>query len=1215
MKPDRGSGAATPMAKLLEVVEELTARNEVMSAVEAVRQATSGTLWHDTAIILSQRVHQLENDRIQGALTQEQFSARELAIARDILSAVRKWAREENGDETPAVVARTQARIRETMEAATLQGALPELLRMLGTLGQHSVGQLSLAPTPPLLTPPPPTPGAVERPTVRKAIIDALVAHSLVVVKGSSGSGRTQAALQVVNGQPSTWVRLRKLKAEDAARRIAQAAQHAAQQGHAMLVLDDVPRMSVGDELCEQLLALRGERFRCLLTTAEDLPERLRRDLGEAVSIYPLPPFSKAEVLGLLQKAGAPETELTLEKLEFFKGLTRNHPELLRMLVDYLQRRSWSYDDKTLRALLSRAFAEQTQQDVLRYLKESVTDEAARRLLYRLDLVLETIGREHVDAVAGVEPAITAPYEKLDDVRGNWVEDEAPDKWVLSPMIEGVGRKQLTPDESLQVHLRLAELILNRTSIDADDLTVAVIHLLGANDSRAGHLLVFGLASYLEQRPKHARPPPLFVNMYRDKELPEGFTAASKALIRAFHLRLDDREGRDGGRALPELVAFVRAGMDDESLAPPDVFALFVAASLAGPLRAQTDGRTAVELTRAVFHIARRLPPQAREHAPEVEKMLRAVPWLCGAALRDCDALEAWAAFLRETPREYLFPMSDIAEEGAFLIPRLVVVGEADRKHPDWGGLDAVLRALEEVGAEKEIPLVAASACAARVIMEAEYRSNVPQAREIAEKGLERYGANQSAEWILREALGMQLADARAEDEAIRELSRVIEIKVPFAGIYRARATLRLSKLLRARDPAQSVAIARQAVAYVKGEKHMSDAERVRALGELAIALAEVEGVKASYDTWSEATTLLLATPLETDADRGLFSVFGHAIGYFMGIAVSGVAPETISGGDTYVKPEAGFFLADTTRAAQVYQPGKNALLPTQLQMFAEAVGRADAVLAWGERAMEMLDATGNRNTRGLLVRTVLPFYLHRLDFDKAADTALAAGEMIAARPMPSGRPVASAAERLEWFTRENLVLPAFLKAATLRLNGAPEADAFARKLVAFCRERARVSRESSWTLAADVADRALLQSIDIAMMKGFQTRPSVVDETGLESLRRLVLTLASDCPPIRALQEQLPVFQHFFSSGRSTVPMAQLVIFPFVLSYWNRLFERSRFQFTPPKLLAQALDSARTKGGEAGVRMIFAAVLQSLSITPPVFVRDWLRSEEGGRG
>jgi len=460
--------------------------------------------------------------------------------------------------------------------------------------------------------------------------------------------------------------------------------------------------------------------------------------------------------------------------------------------------------------------------------------------------------------------------------------------------------------------------------------------------------------------------------------------------------------------------------------------------------------------------------------------------------------MRAWRSLLDELSPDQIQKSVAAAEDFAFevmhVVPRFAVLHRENGTTADAASLDAALAELEAVAVTKALPLLAAGARAARIVAYGEVLKDIDRARTLAAEGLAMYANDPDAEFLIRDAIGTQLAFVGDSAGALRELTAAVALPAKIAPMDRVHALLRVSLLLP--TPESSVQAAQQALKYALFEVRLPRSERVRAYAVLALALEE-KGDADAFGVWADGARELLAETGRDVTYQGMVALFGHALGYYMSMATSGRPPD-VETGKPYERPTREYFLRDFSRAAPAYTKERRPVLGAQLEMYASARGDEIAATEWAEIATNLAEAEADSKTRALLCRTVLPFQLR--SYALAAAIGFAA-DTATAFQIPGKSP--------ETIARQLVLLSAYMRAATAYLQRAPLADSAAQELAGACRDRANATGDEAWKLVADVVDSSLIPSIRSPSLAVLLIEAGNSGDSALEGMARIATSLS----------------------------------------------------------------------------------------------------------
>src|SRR5262249_36137378 len=156
-------------------------------------------------------------------------------------------------------------------------------------------------------------------------------------------------------------------------------------------------------------------------------------------------------------------------------------PLLLATTAEFLAGRGWQYREDEIDALLRGDHTERVMPEVIERLIRSLA-EPPRELLYRLTLPIGSFERSDVMALAGVEPAVDRPRERLNDLLGTWVQRDTDRRFTVSPLVRPLGQTELAAKVRNRCYRELADLITGKGGMNAYEAERAVLYNLAARE-------------------------------------------------------------------------------------------------------------------------------------------------------------------------------------------------------------------------------------------------------------------------------------------------------------------------------------------------------------------------------------------------------------------------------------------------------------------------------------------------------------------------------------------------------------------------------------------------------------------------------------------------------------------------------------------------------------------------------------------------------------
>jgi hypothetical protein len=309
---------------------------------------------------------------------------------------------------------------------------------------------------------------------------DALNAHSLGILTGSTGLGKTIIARFAAAQDGGNWrlVDLRGLAGVTIADRLTAVLASLSDIDAGGLILDDLDKWSddsVRRSLSRLLGALRRRKLSCLVTSHSEPSPSFIVDIRAAPSaIVPVPYLSTEEIGELIAEVGQ-DVRLWSPIVQLMSG--GGHPQLVQASIAVLEGKGWPKAEFANLIVGTPPEIEQERAIARQRLIEALPD-AVRALLYRLSIIAGQMDRGLALAVAGVEPTVERPGEALERLIGPWVDRLAGNQLRVSPLVVNAGIEILSPVEIIAVRHQVVEFLMRGGNINVGDSDTILLHAL-----------------------------------------------------------------------------------------------------------------------------------------------------------------------------------------------------------------------------------------------------------------------------------------------------------------------------------------------------------------------------------------------------------------------------------------------------------------------------------------------------------------------------------------------------------------------------------------------------------------------------------------------------------------------------------------------------------------------------------------------------------------
>ena len=998
---------------------------------------------------------------------------------------------------------------------------------------------------------------------------------------------------------------------------------------NAHIVLDDLPAIS-GDDAVSEGLRLLGDAchqcgVRVLSTSRFRLPTSVSANLAvQSLLEIPVPTFSDVEAGELLLAHGAPESFISAHRIRFINGVTVGHPLLLTLAARFLHGKNWQLGDEELGGLLRGDHAVGIIDEVVRRLCQTLED-TERELLYRISLASGAIGEDVALLLAAVAPPIMRPKECLAGLLGAWVQREADQKLIVSPVVRGIGKGNLEAVAFRGCHSVLGEQIM-RGRMSPWDAELAIGHFVQAEDyGRAGTLFLI-----LLNRLRECQPLPELgsaLSMWSDMPLPREMDLGLKIMIRASQFWVFPRYGRSDTYVLRDLDVLMGQVTRNQAWYARGV-AMLATAFLSG----RDFSRTIRYLTQSISvqggGDGRRAFPLSRGRR-FVELL-----WTLIVNIQSEAHLNMWLTLvesLSADERNAVMASNDAVLGCVVLADRLMLLESRKRGgQQHWPG---VLQASQRL--QKRADLLGwehLSACALRteVNIHGEYLKDAEACEPAVRAFVDDESNSEQAKSLVSGMYGKMLVVPGKYERALPWLDYAIKRPnehLPNVSMF---TLLAAAKCCAGDKHGKAIAYAQGAAEIARTKHGVRDIDAAKAFGELAIALVVAnptrEGAIQAYPAWAEAARSLLGVTKRDEEWKDIFVLFGHIHGFLFLLATTGVPPDHTMFGEGYVAPSQGlFFTTHPGRIGLFRESSVPSIMWTQSR-YALSAGDEGSASEWLRRAADEIATMPLTFITASVRRDLVPDLLCVDEFAEAIEAGLRASEVLAAvgsptsmsgEAIPPDTPLEDLIGSLspdhrklvDQFAIISAVVPAFFRIAFVALSDRDTARQHARQLAALCRQVADGAADSQyWTGAAEVLEK-VAEDASLREILGLSNSFDATAYRALRALGYLASTLAGD--PESAFVAQLAVMESLFSWYPTDSVTYVKLLLPYIEAFWTTTFRKMRFRFRSPAIVEQDLANTATVPANRRVRAILRVVRPSFRILRLEDAVKWLYRDQ----
>jgi hypothetical protein len=1056
------------------------------------------------------------------------------------------------------------------------------------------------------------------------------------VIIGGQGSGKTRLASQYIRERcvPYRYVSFRDLNGSQAnaaieqlftssASAFAELSGLSAEGLRGALILDDLPTPVGMDRLAQSMiqLATRCESLGIRLITLgpSSLPPQLRECFppGKVVEL-PVPLFDTSACRDLLLQMGAADSGETSSHAETIAAIARGNATLCVAYARLLAGSSFTLDHQSLLDLGSRVDIPEII-DSAKRLASTIRDLSARDLLYRLCLSRSSFDITIAQSIAACARPISHCLDRINALRGSWLEEIAPGRMAVSPLIRPHGEAQIVGEVRKQVYKTLADCRLSG-GISVLDVPEVVNYLIGASDfERLGAFLLSAL-QHGSSLPDIQRPL-LLTATFAYGPLPAEMPPRARLMVRMAHVVLT--RGRDQAVCLDGMAGDLEQ-VDDIAIALP--------AAMLAAIASESLSEAIWFIERAVGEYRRQ--PDCDEETRRLCKEITSegppcvLLWLAVRFVRSAADLVAFTqAAWKMTPHEkQALGGSEHSWWGSKLAVEHTWMGQAkgELAGQTW---EDVLTAFQEFGRLAEScdsPSMWAASIRGQIIVFAEFLKDLDEPLSMVR--------DCSKHRLFTDPVAFLLYDTMARN--LRHGGRVLLAR-QFAqmaissecGPYSAllpRSYIEASLTYSVQEIGDATIMLGNGLRMASELSTVPKEEIACLLFELGVACWEGGDSLGAFDAFHSAFQLVEETEGISSEWKPLIALAGHAIG-FMSQACMGQAPEFTSHGDVYMPPYRGMFIQHRPRLDEWfdesgYTDTMSFMLPISLALWANAVGRLDRARELALVARERAVSAGMLEVVTVASHILMPQLIVEgemresllTSYDAAAAFVLLKDDRNLLQQMRGGRSLADLGvkpnekwNQVDSYTVEQGAVPAVLHLCKLRIIRDPSFDSLADELLAaFVEFGAGASDASLWAALC----RATQSFRDDKWEVGWGDMP---DNSGVKCCCYAMYTLSESCTLETAAILHAELFRMLaHERPLNGEELFALVELPFLASFWTNAISTQAFRFRAPRLVHETLAGIDNLPLLSRPRALLNEIFRGLQIrTGPKlrYLREWL--------
>lgn len=317
-----------------------------------------------------------------------------------------------------------------------------------------------------------------------------------------------------------------------------------------LLIIDGLPDydIEITEALCNVICNAIANGMQILITS---------RSFNQVIaSKYKFEQITVPVITATELRASVPQCSEELAHLII--STSGGYPMLVNLLLFYLEVNEWKLTKQQIIDFISIPKKSDVQDYVNRKVRDILTDVHDLQLLSRLSLYWRPFSEDDAVALAGVNPMLVTPKDRIRRLLSQRLLVQANGKLKFSPFI----KKVWSPDLLEMEHKECSNVIINRhvhhQTIDVLDADNAILLLLNAKEyERAGWLYITVMSKFIETKCKEAKPISFLTMLWKDMPLPLEMSVYTRTFIRILQIQLSFLVNDDCAYATEDLIRLI----------------------------------------------------------------------------------------------------------------------------------------------------------------------------------------------------------------------------------------------------------------------------------------------------------------------------------------------------------------------------------------------------------------------------------------------------------------------------------------------------------------------------------------------------------------------------------------------------------------------------------------------------------------------------------
>lgn len=721
-----------------------------------------------------------------------------------------------------------------------------------------------------------------------------------------------------------------------------------------LIILNDLPEQgkNVGfDELIIKLsISTINTSVRLLTTSNYRISELTKEKIdNEKYEEYYELEFDDEELKEYLDKNGAPNTVISYSNL--ISSVTHRNPRLISAVIRSLKDINWGNDSKDIfDVLIKKKFGNKVLENVQKSIKELIKDPDSKELLYRLSLFDWTFNTDHLIAVAEVDKPVQYPLEKLSELENIWIQKVSESSYQISPLINQIGKKNLTRKVIREVNISVAKTIMHQGKIDQINTSRIISLLLDAEEvNQAGSILVNFYQSAQSVQEAQIISEWGYLMFWSSTPFPKEMNLFLRAHIIYEQIRLKSLIGKSTSQSFSNLELILSE--KDITKEVEFVVRVFCLSGYHNEVLPHFS-----EYLKSVFNDFNEVEEPFRELL--TEELVNGLLWVLMQQISKYTELQIWLELIEigERKLEFDFFDNEMAQTAIAVLSSRILKNEKFYDAEGKVSNISILEGLREFFHGKNKEILEATVLK-ELIAQKFIQDKVGQADsiKITEEAIETFESN-IAQYLMNENLGKLLKDTDDKENSERYLRKALGYNCTSQSTY-IDTLIYYASVISHKEPEKAVESCYKATKIASQREDYNELDYIQINAELGLAYWLNSNLIQSFESFELVVENLFKLRNEQNLDENwvrLFKWVGHALGYISADTREVDLPQKTRSDEEYVKPYQGFFSFNNKNLTDLYHSNEDPILLVHMAYFAEGVDRIEGAYIWSQKAFEL---------------------------------------------------------------------------------------------------------------------------------------------------------------------------------------------------------------------------------------------------------------------